>query len=424
MLRFIPPAGCPLPKKHILAAARKLFRQSGTPDSLSPLSKWLGVNHVLGTSSGRAALTLILRGLRSLAPGRDVVAVPAYTCFSVPASVVRAGLRLYPVEIDPKTLDLDLSSLEAVPNDKLLCVITANLFGLVSDVNRIRAIARSKGAFVVDDAAQALGASRDGCLAGTLGDVGFFSFARGKAVASVGGGLVATDSEAIAGAIQREFATVPPASFAESLNVLLAMSAYSSLLHPRLYWFPNSLPFLKLGLTEFDPDFGIGRLAPVAEELIGKVVNDLDQANEARLKRASQMRRALEKASDFELPEPAPDCLPTYIRFPLIARDEETRRRTLVELRESGIGGSSMYPSAICDIPGIQAHMATTDFHRPLAEDLSRRLLTLPTHAYVRDEDVQRMIDILLAKDYKAAARLSTELRPTPNGPLRKSLSK
>lgn len=404
MFRFIPPAGSPLSPTHIFAATGKLFNHDQSQDNLSPLAQRLRVSHVLGTSSGRAALTLILRGLRSLSPERDTVAVPAYTCFSVPASVVRAGLRVYPVEINPKTLDLDLSSLEAVPSERLLCIVTANLFGLVSDAIRIRAIAQSKRAFVVDDAAQALGASRNGSLAGTLGDVGFFSFARGKAVASVGGGLIATNSEAIATAVRRELAVIPPAPFSENLHLLLAMSAYSLLLHPRLYWIPNSLPFLKLGLTEFDPDFEIGRLSPVAEALISQVVNDLDRVNEARLKRAELIRHALENASDFALPELAANCRPTYIRFPLIARDEGTRRRALAQLRQSGIGGSSMYPAAICDIPGIEGHMAAREFHRPQAEDLSRRLLTLPTHPYVRDADMETMVDILLAKRPKAAS--------------------
>jgi perosamine synthetase len=349
-------------------------------------------------------MTLILRSLHSLAPERDIVAVPAYTCFSVPAAVIRANLRLYPVEIDPKTLDMDLSQLDAVPSAKLLCVVTANLFGLVSDAARIREIARSKGAFVVDDAAQALGASRDGRLAGTLGDVGFFSFARGKAVAGVGGGLIATDSEAIAAGIREKLLAVPPAPFSESLQLLAAMTAFSLLLRPRLYWFPNSLPFLKLGLTEFEPDFAISQLSPVAQALVIQGVKDIDRVNETRLKRAAQIRLALEHAPDFVLPDAPADCRPTYIRFPLIAHDEETRGRALAQLREAGIGGSAMYPSAICDIPGIERHMATADFHRPHAEDLSRRLLTLPTHPYVRDSDVERMIDILVTKTRKAAA--------------------
>jgi perosamine synthetase len=410
MPRFVPPAGSPLPLKHILRAARAVFSAREEPkEYLELLAARFQVRHIFPVSSGRCALWLILRSLRRLEPDRDVVAFPAYTCFSVPAAMVRAGLRLHPVEVDPQTLDFDFAQLEAVPSHRLLCVVTANLFGLVGDAPRIREIARDKDAFVIDDAAQGLGASRDGCFAGTLGDVGFFSLARGKAIAGVGGGLVVTNSDAIGSAIREELNALAPASFAENVRLLLAMSAYSVFLRPRMYPIPSSLPFLKLGLTEFEPDFATGQLAPVAQALISQGVKDLDRLNEARLKRASQIRRALENASDFTLPEPTADCRPTYIRFPLIARDENTRSLALAQLRDAGIGASAMYPSAICDIPGIECHMATGDFHRPQAEDLSRRLLTLPTHPYVLDSDVEKMADILLAKSPEPAASSQPE---------------
>lgn len=398
MFRFLPPAGSPLSPKRILRAARGAFHHSEPSIGLARVAERLGVRHAFGISSGRAALTAILQSLHRLSPDRDVVAVPAYTCFSVPASVARAELRIYPIEINPQTLDLEISQLESLPKDRLLCIVTASLFGFVSDTERIRKVAQTKGAFVVDDAAQALGASRDGRLAGTLGDVGLFSFARGKAVAGVGGGLIVTDSEPIAATVRQELGALAPSSFAESAKLVAAMSAYSVLLRPRLYWLPNSLPFLKLGLTEYEPDFPIGRLAPVAEALMAETMDDLDDVNRARRKRAAQLQSALEGSPELTVPMPAANCSPTYIRFPLIARDEETRRLKLAQLRDAGIGASGLYPAAVCDIPDVEKHMATADFHRPQAEALSRQLLTLPTHPYVRDSDVEKMIAILLAK--------------------------
>src|ERR1700730_7688526 len=206
MLRFVPPAGVPLKMTQVLRALRTALSLNGNDaaECLTSVAALLRVRYVLGVSSGRAALWVVLRSLQRLRPERDVVALPAYTCFSVPASVVRAGLKVYPVDIDPHTLDFDLSQLELLPEKKLLCVVTSNLFGFVNDLPRIRQAAEARGAFVLDDAAQALGAVRNGQFAGTLGDVGVFSLDRGKALATMEGGLIVTNSEEIAAIVQEE----------------------------------------------------------------------------------------------------------------------------------------------------------------------------------------------------------------------------
>ena len=204
-MRFVPPAGVPLKMTHVLRALRIAVSSNGRLEACLPsVAAILKVKYVFGVSSGRAALWVILKSLQSLKPERDVVAIPAYTCFSVAASIVRAGLKIHPIEIDPQTLDFDFSQMDLLSDKKLLCVIPSNLFGFQSDLSRVTQIARSRGAFVLDDAAQALGATLDGEFAGTLGDVGFYSLGRGKAVSTMKGGLIVTNSDEIARAVQLE----------------------------------------------------------------------------------------------------------------------------------------------------------------------------------------------------------------------------
>lgn len=403
MPRFVAPAGTPLTIKHVLHAVKSACSANGSaPKCLDSLAQQLGARYAFGVSSGRAALWLILRGLHRLRPDRCAVALPAYTCFSVPAAIVRAGLKLYPVEIEAETLDFDFAQLEAVPQKKLLCIISASLFGLVNDGSRSLRIARGKDAFLIDDAAQALGALRNGRPAGTFGDVGLYSFARGKALAGPGGGLIITDSEEIAGAIQGEFNTLPALSFAQSAASLLQMLVYSLFLTPRMYWIPNSIPFLKLGITEYVPTFPTTRFSAVSGALLAQLIGSLGEINRIRQRNASVLAQSLRGSPDFVLPMAAPDCQPTYVRFPLIAKDEATRHQVLLRLRQAGIGASPFYPSAICEIAGIGRHMAPSDFHRPRAEALSRTLLTLPTHSYVNERDLARMVDILNAREWKS----------------------
>ena len=396
MLRFVPPAGAPLEIGQVRRALRRAVSGKGSAEeSLQRFASRVQVRYVLAASSGRAALCAILRGLHLLRPERDVVAVPAYTCFSVAASIVRAGLRIYPVDIDPETLDLDNSGILAIPPDRLLCIITCNLFGLVNDVPRIRQIARAKGAFLVDDAAQALGASRDGHFAGTMGDVGLYSLGRGKALSAGEGGLIVTDTEEIAAAIRSEVEALPAPSMTHNAHLLLQVLAYAVFLRPRLYWIPNSLPFLGLGTTEFEPNFAASRLPLLPRALVAELLDKLAEINRVRVRHAERLAQAFAEHPDFSLPKPASGSEPIYVRFPVIARNASIRSCALARLRAAGIGASAFYPTAICDIPAISRYMASDQFHRPRAEEMARRLLTLPTHPFVSRRDLDRMIQIL-----------------------------
>lgn len=204
-----------------------------------------------------------------------------------------------------------------------------------------------------------------------------------------------TDNEDVAGAIRRETEALSPPSFAHAIRVLMTTVAYALFLRPRLYWLPNSLPILKLGTTEFQPKFGMSRVPSFARVLLTRLVDHLDGINQIRRTNAEELARGISHLAGFTTPRTAPGSRPIYIRFPVIAPDEKVRDRAVQRLRAVGIGASPFYPTAICDIPGIQPHMATQEFHQPRAEELSRRLLTLPTHPFVRPRDLERMIEIL-----------------------------
>ena len=173
------------------------------------------------------------------------------------------------------------------------------------------------------------------------------------------------------------------------------MLVYSVLLRPSFYWIPNSLPFLKLGLTEFNPAFPAERLHSLCRALLPQLLDGLAEMNELRRANAKVITEALAGNPDFDFPAPAPNAYPTFVRLPTIARDNLTRERCLNRLRGAGIGASSFYPSAICDIRGIETHMSVRDFHRKRAELLSQRLLTLPVHPFVRPQDLELMVNIL-----------------------------
>lgn len=391
MLRLVAPAGAPVKSAELLRSLTRAILQDGRARHSDTLAAQLQVRHVFGMSSGRAALWLILKALHRLRPDRNVVALPAYTCFSVAATVARAGMKILPIEVNPETLDFDVTSLNSLPEKKLLCLVTANLFGLVNDAERLEKAARASGAFLVDDAAQALGSTRNGRFAGTTGDVGFYSLAGGKASGTVQGGLIVTNSEAIAEIIQEEIKHVNAVPIVTEARLLAKATAYATFLHPRLFWIPSSLPFLKLGTTEFEPGFPVAQFPHLSGSLLPGFIAAISEKNGIRRRNAQAIAEKLTGLTQFSIPQPAADCLPSYIRFPVLAKNAAARHTVVRRLRKAGIGASPLYPSAICDIPGIDRYIELQEFHRPRAEQISERLFTLPTHAYMGPRDIERM---------------------------------
>jgi perosamine synthetase len=134
MWRFLAPAGAPLKISQVIhSSVAAAFSRNAQGGDFRSLAARLHARHAFGMVSGRSALALILRSLSRLRPGRRFVAIPAYTCFTVPAAVVRAGLRILPVEIDPQTLDFNFEELNQLPGESLLAVVSSNLFGLINN---------------------------------------------------------------------------------------------------------------------------------------------------------------------------------------------------------------------------------------------------------------------------------------------------
>jgi dTDP-4-amino-4,6-dideoxygalactose transaminase len=392
MTRFLPPAGMPLEVKDFVAGMRALIHPA--TDGMGSVTGHTGARHAFGMGSGRAGLVVIFRALRRLSPERSILALPGYTCYSVAAAAVRAGLKIYPMEMDPATLDIDYRQAEQLPYDKLLAVLTANLFGFASDIPKLRELAAGSGAWVVDDAAQSLGTCTGDQLSGTGADVGLYSLARGKAL-PVGGGVIVTDRDEIASVIECELQRVPPPGLGEEMKTYLGLLGVSVLFRPWLYWIPNRLPFLKLGMTEFEPEFPLARMSRVSAGMLPGRLAQLGKVTGQRAEKAARLKERLQDVPGFQTPDAPPGCSPSYIRFPVLARSRQARDWVVQELKKAGIGASAYYPAAVCDIPEVAPHLAAGVGHRPGAEQLARTILTLPLHSMVRDRDLDQMADVL-----------------------------
>lgn len=385
--RTLPPTASPLGARDLLRGAGGVFGGDGAARArATELGAYLGVPHVFPTVSGTAALTLILRALASLAPRRAVV-VPAYTCFTVPAAVRRAGLDVVPCDVAPETLDFDPDGLKRAVTDATLCVVPSNLLGRPSALGAIGRIARERGAFVVDDAAQALGTEAEGGMAGTRGDVGFLSFGRGKHVTGGSGGAVVTASDAVAEAVAALYRTLSAPSRAASLRTIADAAFTTAFIDPERYWFPSALPFLKLGRTVYRPDFPEARMGPVQAALLRGWRERLGAHNAARTRRAGAL---IDRLGGLVHAVPG---LP-YLRLPLLAPDRAARDRLVAESRRRGLGLARLYPCAIDAIPEL-AHTLPPGPPCAGAREAAERLVTVPTHPLLTEADVDRIVALV-----------------------------
>jgi dTDP-4-amino-4,6-dideoxygalactose transaminase len=160
----------------------------------SELAEYLGVRHVIGVANGTDALVIALRAL-GVRPGDDVV-LPSLTFYATAEAVADIGARPVFCDVEPDTRNVTVDTVAAALTPRTTAVIAVDLFGVPAPTPELRAELQVP---VLEDAAQAAGASLDGRRAGALGDVATLSFYPSKNLPCFGdGGAIATDDDALA----------------------------------------------------------------------------------------------------------------------------------------------------------------------------------------------------------------------------------
>jgi len=153
--------------------------------------------YAVGVSSGTDALLVSLMAL-DIEPGDEVITTP-FTFFSTAGCIVRLGAKPVFVDVEPDTYNIDPACIEEKITEKTKAIIPVHLFGQAAKMEAITEIAKRYNLAVIEDAAQAIGASRDGIMCGSFGDCGCFSFYPTKNLGAFGdGGLVTTNNDALA----------------------------------------------------------------------------------------------------------------------------------------------------------------------------------------------------------------------------------
>jgi dTDP-4-amino-4,6-dideoxygalactose transaminase len=161
------------------------------------IAGYLGVKHAIGLASGTDALVLALRAL-NVGAGDEVI-IPAYTFFATAGTVMSVGAKPVFVDVNPVSYEMDVTRIADCISPLTKAIIPVHLYGHPADMDPILEIARAHGLKVIEDDAQAFGATYKGRKTGAMGDIGCLSFFPTKNLGAFGdGGMVVTNDPALA----------------------------------------------------------------------------------------------------------------------------------------------------------------------------------------------------------------------------------
>lgn len=372
------------------------------PAPLTALAaQWLGVEEAQLECSGTAALTIALTGLADHARTRREVVIPAFTCPLVPLAIRRAGLEPVLVDLRPEHFDMDPARLAAACGERTLAIVPTHLGGRTADVASARAVADAVGAWVVEDAAQALGARIDGRAAGTHGDVGFYSLAAGKGLSIFEGGLLVAREEKLRDSFRRAARRIAGWHPGWELRRTFELAAYAALYRPRGLGMAYGKPMRRalrrgdlLGAAgeHFDADFPLHRVGRWRRAVGARAFHRLPQFIETT---ASQARARLPALASVPGVEVFSDDGGTWPYLMLLLPDEATRDAVLQRLWGSRHGVARMFVHALPDYPYLGAMAGGDDV--PNARDFAARTLTVTNSPWLDDASFEHVCAVIEA---------------------------
>ena len=316
-------------------------------------SKYCNAKHGITTNSGTTALHLALISLDI--GGGDEVILPTLTMVATADAVVYTGAKPVFVDSEPKTWNIDVKKIEEKINDKTKAIIPVHIYGHPVDMDAILEIAKKYNLYVIEDAAEAHGAEYKGKKVGCLGDIGCFSFYANKIITTGEGGMIVTNDDEIA----------------EKARLLkdLAHSKEKRFLH-------NFIGF-NYRMTNLQAAVGVAQL-----EKIEKFV---------RMRRNNAMlyNSLLGNIKGITLPVEEEWAKNVYWMYSILIEDDFgiDRDELRIQLKKNGIETRTFF------IPMHQQpifkKMGLSEGNCPVADELSRKGLYLPSSSSLTEKDIR-----------------------------------
>lgn len=364
-------------------------------------AEFLGVDSVQMECSGTASLVVALTTLHRRT-GRRVVIVPAYTCPLVALAVAHCGLELRLCDLAPGSIDFDPAQLAASCDRDTLALVPTHLGGRVADVATAIAIATRSGAYVIEDAAQAFGARRDGRAVGLDGDIGFFSLAVGKGLTTYEGGLLIARDAGLRTELAQTSRELIPQRLDWELKRSLELLGYHALYRPSLLRFAYGAP-LRRALWRGDPVTAVGddfslplplhTLGRWRQSVGARALARLPAFLEATAVQAQARKAGLAHIDGVVVIDDAADAHGTWPFLIVQMRSEAARDAALKRLWSAGVGVSRLFIHALPDYNYLSGIVAAQDV--PNARAFAATTLTISNSLWLGDDDFEAICRVL-----------------------------
>ena len=400
-------------KDDVLLALNMIFKpnkwQEGTAikELEESFKKYLGIKFAYSFNSGRSSLEAILNAF-GIGSG-DEVLVQAFTCNAAINPILKVGAKPVFVDIDP-TLNLSVEDLKKKITPKAKAVMVQHTFGWPADLAEIKKFCQENKLYLIEDCAHALGARYQDKLCGLFGDAAFFSFGRDKIISSVYGGMAVTNDPGIAKKISEFYDRISYPSRAWTLQQLLHPVLMNYLVLPLYDCLKVGKIFLGIFLNlkilskAVVGSEGKGRLPGYFPKRLpnGLAVlalnqfKKLDSFNRHRKEIVEIYRNGLSK-NRFVQPFAIWDKQinePVFMKYPIFAADPIKILKIMKENRiylNDGWRGSPVVPPSSC--LGVFGYKKGSC---PKAEQISQKILSLPTHINISPEQAKEIIGLLL----------------------------
>ncbi len=328
---------------------------------------FLGVRHAFLVANGTAALHLA-----NLAVGvgpEDEVIVPSLTFVATAnASVYCGATPVFADIVGPHDLNVSPEDIRAKITGRTKAITVVHYGGYPADMDAICAIAREHNLKIIEDAAHAPGATWKGRMAGTIGDVGCFSFFSNKNLVTGEGGAVVTNND----------------DYAEQIR-LMRSHGMTSLSYDRHKGHAFSYDVIRLGYNY--------RATEITAALACVQLEKLPRLNKRRAELASEYRECLSRIDGIEIPfSTHPGCSAHHLMAILLPIGTD-RAQLMATLRDQGIQTSIHYPpihkfSAFASSPRVESRLQQT-------ECVATREMTIPLHPLLVEADVHSVGDTL-----------------------------
>lgn len=307
----------------------------------------IGTSHAVAVSSGTDALLCTMMAL-GIGAGDEVI-VPSFTFFATAGSVARTGATPVFVDIDPRTFNMDPASVAGAVTDKTRAICVVHLFGQCAEMDALRAVADQHGLTIIEDAAQALGATYRERQVGTLGDVACVSFYPTKNLGGFGeGGMILTGDAGLA-------------DVARQLRNHGASSAY---VHERIG--------------------GNFRLDTLKAAVLLVKLRYWEEFTERRRSNAERYDELLVD-SGVTTPHVPEGHRPVYHQYSILSDRRDDLRAFL---GDRGVQTGIYYPVPLHRQPCF-SHLGYGAGSLPICERVSEQIVSLPCHPMLSDDDLK-----------------------------------